>query len=112
MKSTDLAGFGQRSGSIFPLLYNTPLYPLCPLSSRWVQRSRYVFILPLLLFVVVVVVCVVRFDCCDKVLHALQMWSRKSAKMTYMNLKGGISAIEKDKVCRASRQAGSRSAGG
>ncbi|CAB1111626.1 unnamed protein product [Ectocarpus sp. CCAP 1310/34] len=32
-----------------------------------------------------------------QVLHALQMWSRKSSKMTYMNLKGGISAIEKDK---------------
>lgn len=33
-----------------------------------------------------------------QVLHALQMWSRKSSKLTYMNLKGGISAIEKDKV--------------
>ncbi|CAN0222858.1 unnamed protein product, partial [Ectocarpus fasciculatus] len=37
-------------------------------------------------------------DIRQQVLHALQMWSRKSSKMTYMNLKGGISAIEKDKV--------------
>lgn len=42
-------------------------------------------------------------------LHALQMWSRKSSKLTYMSLKGGISAIEKDKVCKSkSRQAGRR----
>lgn len=37
-------------------------------------------------------------SCLRQVLHALQMWSRKSSKMTYMNLKGGLSAIEKDKV--------------
>ncbi|CAN0024030.1 unnamed protein product [Ascophyllum nodosum] len=35
-----------------------------------------------------------------QVLHALQMWSRKSSKMTYMNLKGGLSSIEKDKMQR------------
>ncbi|CAN0237672.1 unnamed protein product, partial [Hapterophycus canaliculatus] len=38
--------------------------------------------------------------CLAQVLHALQMWSRKSSKMTYMNLKGGLSAIEKDKMQR------------
>ena len=31
------------------------------------------------------------------------MWSRKSSKMTYLSLKGGLDAIEKDKVINKTR---------
>lgn len=74
---------------LVPLVYNaccrvplpSPLFPAAHASSA-ATRS---------------LLCLLCVDL-EQVLHALQMWSRKSSKMTYMNLKGGISAIEKDKV--------------
>ncbi|CAM9762324.1 unnamed protein product [Discosporangium mesarthrocarpum] len=35
-----------------------------------------------------------------QVLHALQMMSRKSSRITYMGMKGSLSSIEKDKILR------------
>ncbi|CAM9771554.1 unnamed protein product, partial [Choristocarpus tenellus] len=43
-----------------------------------------------------------------QVLHALQMWSRKSSKMTYTGMKGSLSTIEKDKMLRVGPFEGAR----